>query len=77
MPVNEPEDLTCDFDAFAKVVRTRRSVRAYHPEPVPDAEGRAAPVTTWYDQVHSRKPHAPYDTVDTGSIRIEHALSIE
>jgi len=28
-------DLDCDFDAFAKVVRTRRSVRAYLPEPVP------------------------------------------
>jgi nitroreductase len=28
-------DLECDFDAFAKVVRTRRSVRAYLPEPVP------------------------------------------
>lgn len=28
-------DLECDFDAFAKVVRTRRSVRAYHPEPIP------------------------------------------
>ena len=37
MPVNEHEDLTCDFDAFAKVVRTRRSVRAYYPEPIPDA----------------------------------------
>lgn len=29
--------LACDFDAFAKVVRTRRSVRAYTPEPIPDA----------------------------------------
>jgi nitroreductase len=28
-------DLDCDFAAFAKVVRTRRSVRAYLPEPVP------------------------------------------
>jgi nitroreductase len=27
--------LDCDFDAFAKVVCTRRSVRAYLPEPVP------------------------------------------
>ena len=30
-------DLTCDFDAFSKVVRTRRSVRAYEPEHIPDA----------------------------------------
>ena len=30
-------DLDCDFEAFAKVVRTRRSVRAYLPEPVPAA----------------------------------------
>jgi nitroreductase len=30
-------ELTCDFVAFAKVVRTRRSVRAYLPEPIPDA----------------------------------------
>jgi nitroreductase len=29
-------DLDCDFEAFAKVVRTRRSVRAYLPEPIPD-----------------------------------------
>jgi nitroreductase len=28
-------DLACDFDTFAKVVRTRRSVRAYLPEPIP------------------------------------------
>ncbi|SCK21493.1 Nitroreductase [Variovorax sp. HW608] len=28
-------DLVCDFEAFSKVVRTRRSVRAYLPEPVP------------------------------------------
>ena len=28
-------DLDCDFEAFAKIVRTRRSVRAYLPEPVP------------------------------------------
>jgi hypothetical protein len=28
-------ELECDFDAFAKVVRTRRSVRAYYPEPIP------------------------------------------
>jgi nitroreductase len=27
-------DLACDFDAFAKVVRTRRSVRDYLPEPI-------------------------------------------
>jgi nitroreductase len=27
--------LECDFDAFAKVVQTRRSVRAYLPEPIP------------------------------------------
>src|SRR5262245_27496441 len=27
--------LDCDFDAFAMIVRTRRSVRAYLPEPVP------------------------------------------
>jgi nitroreductase len=26
----------CDFDAFAKVIRTRRSVRAYTPELIPD-----------------------------------------
>lgn len=30
-------DLACDFEAFAKVVRTRRSVRAYTPELIPDA----------------------------------------
>ena len=30
-------DLACDFDAFSKVVRTRRSVRAYEPEHIPDA----------------------------------------
>ncbi len=30
-------ELACDFEAFAKVVRTRRSVRAYLPEPIPDA----------------------------------------
>ncbi|MDE0853452.1 MAG: nitroreductase family protein [Nevskia sp.] len=30
-----PDDLACDFAAFAKVVRTRRSVRAYLPEPIP------------------------------------------
>ena len=30
-------DLTCDFDAFSKVVHTRRSVRAYQPEHIPDA----------------------------------------
>jgi nitroreductase len=30
-------DLHCDFEAFAKVVRTRRSVRAYLAEPIPDA----------------------------------------
>ena len=30
-------ELACDFEAFAKVVRTRRSVRAYMPEPIPDA----------------------------------------
>jgi nitroreductase len=29
-------ELRCDFEAFAKVVRTRRSVRAYGPEPIPD-----------------------------------------
>jgi nitroreductase len=29
--------LHCDFEAFAKVVRTRRSVRAYLPDPIPDA----------------------------------------
>jgi nitroreductase len=29
--------LRCDFEEFAKVVRTRRSVRAYLPEPIPDA----------------------------------------
>jgi nitroreductase len=34
--LSEP-DLSCDFEAFAKVVRTRRSVRAYKPEPIPDA----------------------------------------
>jgi nitroreductase len=28
-------DLACDFAAFAKVVRTRRSVRAYLAEPIP------------------------------------------
>jgi nitroreductase len=32
--VDQP-DLECDFDAFAKVARTRRSVRAYLPEPIP------------------------------------------
>ena len=31
-----PGDLACDFEAFAKVVRTRRSVRAYSSDPVPD-----------------------------------------
>jgi len=30
------DDLACDFEAFAKVVRTRRSVRAYLSEPIPD-----------------------------------------
>lgn len=30
-------DLACDFEAFAKVVRTRRSVRAYTTELIPDA----------------------------------------
>ena len=30
-------ELACDFAAFAKVVRTRRSVRAYLPEQIPDA----------------------------------------
>lgn len=30
-------EIACDFDAFAKVVRTRRSVRAYLPELIPDA----------------------------------------
>jgi len=30
-------EITCDFEAFAKVVRTRRSVRAYLPELIPDA----------------------------------------
>ncbi len=30
------DDLVCDFTAFAKVVRTRRSVRAYEPDPIPD-----------------------------------------
>jgi nitroreductase len=30
-------ELACDFEAFAKVVRTRRSVRAYTPELIPDA----------------------------------------
>jgi nitroreductase len=30
-----PTDLDCDFEAFAKVVRSRRSVRAYLPEPIP------------------------------------------
>ena len=30
-------ELACDFEAFAKVVRTRRSVRAYAPEPIPDS----------------------------------------
>ena len=30
-------ELACDFEAFAKVVRTRRSVRAYMSEPIPDA----------------------------------------
>ena len=30
-------DVTCDFDAFSKVVHTRRSVRAYQPEHIPDA----------------------------------------
>ena len=30
-------ELDCDFAAFAKIVRTRRSVRAYTPEPIPDA----------------------------------------
>jgi nitroreductase len=28
--------IDCDFDGFAKVVRTRRSVRAYLPDPIPD-----------------------------------------
>lgn len=31
------DDLACDFEAFAKVVRTRRSARAYLPEAIPDA----------------------------------------
>jgi nitroreductase len=31
------DDVDCDFDAFTKVVRTRRSVRAYLPDPIPDA----------------------------------------
>jgi nitroreductase len=30
-------ELRCDFEAFEKVVRTRRSVRAYLPEAIPDA----------------------------------------
>jgi len=30
-------EIGCDFEAFAKVVRTRRSVRAYLPELIPDA----------------------------------------
>ncbi|MEQ1697955.1 MAG: nitroreductase family protein [Hyphomicrobiaceae bacterium] len=30
-------ELACDFEAFAKVVRTRRSVRAYLPELIPDS----------------------------------------
>jgi nitroreductase len=29
-------ELDCDFEAFAKVVRTRRSVRAYRSESIPD-----------------------------------------
>jgi nitroreductase len=29
-------ELRCDFEAFAKVLRTRRSVRAYGPELIPD-----------------------------------------
>jgi nitroreductase len=36
-PTMSDAELACDFDAFAKVVRTRRSVRAYLPEPIPDA----------------------------------------
>jgi nitroreductase len=36
-PPMSDADLACDFEAFAKVVRTRRSVRAYLPEPIPDA----------------------------------------
>jgi nitroreductase len=34
--VEHDNELHCDFEAFAKVVRTRRSVRAYGPEPIPD-----------------------------------------
>ena len=30
-------EFECDFEAFAKVIRTRRSVRAYTPELIPDA----------------------------------------
>jgi nitroreductase len=35
--VEQASDLDCDLEAFAKVVRSRRSVRAYAPEPIPDA----------------------------------------
>ncbi len=36
-PAEASDDaLQCDFDAFAKVARTRRSVRAYLPDPIPD-----------------------------------------
>jgi nitroreductase len=35
-PRQNADDLACDFAAFAKVVRTRRSVRAYTADPIQD-----------------------------------------